>query len=670
MGTAAYMSPEQARAKQVDKRADIWAFGVCLFEALAGRRPFEGDDATDILGSILKLDPKWDALPPGLPTSVHRLLRRCLQKDARRRLRDIGDARLDIEERSDDTESGSASIPTRARQVTPWILVAAMGLVTIGLLLRGAGPSPDRTTRRFPIDLPWQTVSNWGDFRVAISPDGTHFAYHGRHENRVEIYLRPLDSLEALPISGPASPQSVAFSPDGKRLAFESAGELRTVSIQGGQPDSVLQLPEGAWGLSWGADDNILLGGADGLSKVPASGGDRVPVTPVQDADTQAHGNPTHLPGGGHALFTIYRPEDSRLAVADLVAGTFKELSLRGAEPLYSPSGHLLFLQGNELWAAPFDLDELELTSEPVFVLDGIAYGPRLADDGTLAYVAQRADGNARLVWVDRNGQPTAIRGERRDYSHIDLSTDGRYALLNVRNIVSLSSVYVSDLARGTRSLVTSNGGMPIWAPDGAHATFRRVGAIVAKMADGSADEQRLLSVRAVPTSWSPDGECLAFFDRADDVWVLPRDGEPTRLLGTPASERSARFSPDGKWLAYVSDETGEFQVYVIPFPGPGPRIPVSVDGGLSPIWSSDGKELFFRRGSKVIAASVEPGEELRFSPPVELFDGPYTLDIEGHQRYDVAPDGRFLMVENSEDFRVVIVEGFFEELNRLAPPP
>ncbi len=251
----------------------------------------------------------------------------------------------------------------------------------------------------------------------------------------------------------------------------------------------------------------------------------------------------------------------------------------------------------------PFDLDELELTSEPVFVLDGIAYGPRLADDGTLAYVAQRADGNARLVWVDRNGQPTAIRGERRDYSHIDLSTDGRYALLNVCNIVSMSSVYVSDLARGTRSLVTSNGGMPIWAPDGAHATFRRVGAIVAKMADGSADEQRLLSVRAVPTSWSPDGECLAFFDRADDVWVLPRDGEPTRLLGTPASERSARFSPDGKWLAYVSDETGEFQVYVIPFPGPGPRIPVSVDGGLSPIWSSDGKDLFFRRGSKVIAA-------------------------------------------------------------------
>ncbi len=159
--------------------------------------------------------------------------------------------------------------------------------------------------------------------------------------------------------------------------------------------------------------------------------------------------------------------------------------------------------------------------------------------------------------------------------------------------------------------------------------------------------------------------EYLAFFDGVDDVWVLPKDGEPTRLLETPASERSARFSPDGKWLAYVSDETGEFQVYVIPFPGPGPRVTVSVNGGLSPIWSSDGKELFFRRGSKVIAALVEPGG---FSPAVELFDGPYTLDIEGHQRYDVAPDGRFLMVENSEDFRVVIVEGFFEELNRLAP--
>ena len=245
-----------------------------------------------------------------------------------------------------------------------------------------------------------------------------------------------------------------------------------------------------------------------------------------------------------------------------------KSFRCEGTEPVYSRSGHLLFRRGNELWAVPFDLDELELSGEPVFVLDGIANGPRLADDGTLAYVADRADGDARLVWVDRNGQPTAIRGERRDYTHIDLSGDGRYALLNIRP----GTVYVSDLARGTRSLVTSNGGMPIWAPDGGRATFRRNPFVVAKMADGSEDEQRLLSTPGspVPTSWSPDGEYLAFFDRAGDVWILPRDGEPARLLETPANERSARFSPDGKWLAYVSDETGEFQVYVIPFPGPG----------------------------------------------------------------------------------------------------
>ena len=261
------MSPEQARAKQVDKRADIWAFGVCLFEALSGTRPFEGDGATDILGSILKLEPKWDALPPGLPSPVHRLLRRCLQKDARRRLRDIGDARLDLEERSDGPESGSPSVPNRARQRIPWILVVALGLATLGLLLRGASPLPERPTRRFPIDLPWQTVSNFGDFRVAISPDGTHLAYHGRDENRVEIYLRPLESLDALPISGPASTQRPAFSPDGKRLAFRSGGELRIVSVQGGRPDSVLQLSANVYGFSWGADGHILLGGAGGLKQ-------------------------------------------------------------------------------------------------------------------------------------------------------------------------------------------------------------------------------------------------------------------------------------------------------------------------------------------------------------------------------------------------------------------
>jgi hypothetical protein len=227
------------------------------------------------------------------------------------------------------------------------------------------------------------------------------------------------------------------------------------------------------------------------------------------------------------------------------------------------------------------------------------------------------------------------------------------------------------DINRGTLNLVTSNsggGGFPLWHPNGKLATFRRGAAIYEKIADGSPQQDVLLDIDAIPTSWSPDGETLAVFDNRSDIWLVPREGEPQPFLDGPNNERSGRFSPDGSLFAYVSDELGEFQVYVTPFPGPGPRIAVSVDGGLSPIWSTEGDELYFRQGSKVMAASVTRASDIDVFTPHELFDGPYTLDLSGHQRYDVAPDGRFLMVENSKDFRIVVVEGFFEELNRLVP--
>ncbi len=664
MGTAAYMSPEQAKANRVDKRADVWAFGAVFFEMLTGKRTFAGDDVSDTLAAVLRDEPDWDALPVETPQAIRQVLRLCLTKDATHRMRDISDVRLAMDGAFDvPATTHGASRWNRA----PWILAAVLGLASLGLLLRSSNPAADHHgTRRFALDLPWQTVPNWSDFEVAISPDGRHLAYAGRVENRTDLYLRPLANLEASLLAGPHEGWSVAFSPDGQRVAFFSGRELRTVSLQGGLSEPVSEIEWFAAGLSWGTDGSILIGAYDrGLSKVPASGGVPQPLTHLQDTDGLGHGDPMHLPDGRHALFTIFRAEDTRLAVLDVGAGTWQELPLRGTAPLYSPTGHLLFRQQDELLAVPFDLDDLEVRGSAVSILEGVARGPRLAGDGTLVYVAERSDGNARLVWVDRNGSPTPIPGERRDYSHIDLSSDGRHVLLNSET----GDVYVTDLSRGSRSLVaTGDAGFPIWDPEGNRATFHRDGGILTRVVDGSAEAETLLESSVVPTSWSPDGEYLAFSDDFD-VWVLPGGGEPERLLDSGANERTARFSPDGRWLAYVSDETGEFQVYVVPFPGPGPKTPVSIEGGLSPIWSSDGSEIYFRRGSKVMMATVETGEDISFSPPVELFDGPYTLDLQGHQRYDVAPDGRFLMVENSEDFRVVIVEGFFEELNRLVPP-
>ncbi|MDH4073767.1 MAG: hypothetical protein OEV41_11770, partial [Gammaproteobacteria bacterium] len=324
--------------------------------------------------------------------------------------------------------------------------------------------------------------------------------------------------------------------------------------------------------------------------------------------------------------------------------------------------------QGTELIAAKFDLQTMQVLGQPQGIATGVESGPQMSDDGTLVYVAERVDGTAGLVWVDRQGAATPLGIERRAYTHIDLSPDGKQVLLDTD-----SEIFAYDIEKGTFSSVTSDmpgtSGFPLWHSSGKQATFRQGTSLYEKVVDGRPQREVLLENPVIPTSWSPDRQRLAVFDNQSDVWIMTRAGEYEPFLDGPNNQRSGRFSPDGSVFAYVSDEMGgEFQVYVTPYPGPGKRTPVSIDGGLSPIWSADGSELYFRQGSKVMAASITFGPEIDVSTPIELFDGPYTVDLSGHQRYDVGPDGRFLMVENSEDFRVVVVEGFFEELNRLVP--
>ncbi len=581
-------------------------------------------------------------------------------------------------------EGIKADADVRARHVTAGLegqrlnsILQALVLLAVGFLVLdqylfaslGQSSQNTQSVRRFAIDIPWQNMPNWGDFRVRISPQGSQLAYPGSDENRTTINLRPLDSLESITLVSPsADPWSLTFAPDGERLAFFTNGrQLQTVSIRGGQPEELFEFTTEKFlsGLSWGSDDSILVAGEGGLMRVQASGAGSEFISAAEETDSYQF--PFFLPDGDHALVSIERRgEIPRLAVIDLKMAVTTELPFQGSEPIYSPTGHILFRQGGDLFAAGFDLDSMQVLGQAQEIATGVASGPRLSEDGTLVYVADRVDGTAGLVWVDRHGVSVPLDTERRDYSHIDLSPDGTRALLN-----SGDEIHAYDINRGTLNLVTSNsggGGFPLWHPNGKLATFRRGAAIYEKIADGSPQQDVLLDIDAIPTSWSPDGETLAVFDNRSDIWLVPREGEPQPFLDGPNNERSGRFSPDGSLFAYVSDELGEFQVYVTPFPGPGPRIAVSVDGGLSPIWSTEGDELYFRQGSKVLAASVTRASEIDVSTPHELFDGPYTLDLSGHQRYDVAPDGRFLMVENSKDFRVVVVEGFFEELNRLVP--
>ena len=517
-------------------------------------------------------------------------------------------------------------------------------------------------------------MPNWTDFDVALSPKGTHFAYYGRRndDNDVDAYVRALDSLDAVPLADAREAEGMAFSPDGEWLALVDHRGLRKVSIHGGRAQPLTPLENaGGLGLSWGPDGSILVGDSSGLLRAPSTGGPAEPLTRVDAAAGETgHLYPCHLPGGTHALMTIARGDEMQLAVVDLAHASYRPLPLTGSQAVYSTSGQVVFRQGASVLAARFDPSTPTVVGEAVPVLEKVRSGPYLANDGTMLYVPERGDSNARLVWVDRTGRPTAIPGERLDYSHLALDASGKQALLNIS-----PDVYVRDIERGTRRLLASGGvSFPIWSRDARWATYAtRVDGmlgVVRQPADGSAAAETLHTAKdvLVPSSWNARTGDLAFFDHASDIWILPPGGTARRFLATPSNERSGRFSPDGRWLAYVSNETGSYQVYVVPYPGPGPKVAVSIEGGLEPIWSSDGRELFFRRGGRVLASRMTFTPTLAASQPIELFAGPYTLDLMGHQRWDVAPDGRFLMVENSDDFRTVLVQNWSSELQRLAP--
>jgi hypothetical protein len=473
-----------------------------------------------------------------------------------------------------------------------------------------------------------------------------------------------------VPLADARAATATVFSPDGEWLATLDRRGIQKVSIHGGIAQPLARVAEGV-GLSWGADGTILVGHSSGLLRAPSAGGPAVQLTRVDTAGGEtAHVHPCHLPGGRHALMTIERGEQRQLSVVELGTGTYRPLSITGDHAAYSPSGHLVFRQGASVLAARFDPAAPALTGDAMPVLENVRRGPYLASDGTMLYVPERGDANARLVWVDRSGHPTPIPGERLGYSHIALDAAGKQALLNIS-----AGVYVRDIERGTRRLLASGGiAFPIWSRDAHWATYAVTvdgkQGIVRQPADGSAPAEKLTAASdvLVPTSWNSRTGELAFFDEASDIWVLAPGGTARPLLAMPFNERSGRFSPDGRWLAYVSNETGAYQVYVVPYPGPGPKVAVSIEGGLEPIWSWDGQELFFRRGGRVLAARMTFTPTLAAGHPVQLFDGPYTLDLMGHQRWDVAPDGRFLMVEDSEVFRIVIVQSWAEELNRLVP--
>ncbi len=707
LGTAAYMSPEQAKGKPVDKRADVFAFGCVLYELLTGRRAFQGETITETLAAILKGEPDWEALPESTPWRIRDLLRRYLQKDPSHRLRDIGDARITIREALTEPEAAAPMVPAAApkparwRVALPWGAALLMALLAIGLALGPSPPAQPPTSRFATTPTAPLADSDGGD--LVISPDGRSLVYLSQSEGQTQLYLRVMDEFQARPLPGTEGAVSDPFfSPDSDSVGFFAAGKLKRIS-PGGAVITLSEVPNFSGG-SWGPDGVIVFAaGAGGLYRVPAAGGQPESLlVPDRDKGEVGFHRPQLLPGGQTVLFTVRNAPrtagsyvENQIRALSLDTGEQKTVLEGASDPHYLATGHLIYELADvsgTLMAAPFDLEGLEVRGAPVPVLEGLRVRGEGVDysisaDGTLVYVPVGGSQELTLVWVDRQGGIQPLIEVERSYRSPRVSPDGRYLAVRIGTTGSEDSqIWIYEIARGTLTLLTfeRRNVAPVWTPDGRRVTFGSggpgQGSLFWKPADGSGVAEQLLAgdfPRA--GSWAPDGKVLAFTEtplgKPTDVWLLEQEnGWTARLfLDAPFSEGGPAFSPDGRWLAYISDESGQFEVYVRPYPGPGSKFPISIQGGVAPVWARDGGELFYRSGDKMMAVTVEAGSEFRAGKPEVVFEGRYVPGNGIRPNYDISPDGqRFVMVRSTQEgaspAQINVVLNWFEELKRLMP--
>ncbi len=693
LGTAAYMSPEQARGKAVDKRADIWAFGVVLFEMLSGTRAFGGEDISEVLGSVLKLEPEWNALPADLPAPVRRLLKRCLEKDPKKRLRDLAEGLLQMEEAL-TTPAPSATIAARdVRALSRSTILMGVACLIVACGATGAfvwnlRPSPaPQPVSRLVVPLPPDERLLRSRSTIAFSPDGTQLAYIGGADTGRQIYTRALDTFEIKPLAGTAGAQDLFFSPEGQSIGFFAAGKLKKISVAGGAVQDVCE--SNVVGGTWGANDTIVFSAATGLSQVSAAGGEPRVLTTLKPGET-GHRWPRFLPDGKtifYAIVTGRSLEDTQIAVHRLDTGEDRILIRGGTSPAYAPSGHLVYYRAGTIMAVPFDGSRLELIGVPASVVEGVSFGLTgggfsVSSRGSLAYEAGGVQSSKNtLVLVDRSGGEKPLPAPPREYDDISFSPDGQRVVAQITEDAQTGGVWVYDIPRGTldRRTFDSSLTMPAWTADGSRILYSlsKPGAsgLYWKLADGSGPEERMTTTDFSTGAASASRDALAYENRKDgDIWTFPFQGErkPAPFVQTPFYEGSPRFSPDGHWLAFNSNETGRAEIYVQPYPGPGGKVLVSTDGGSEPIWAHSGHELFYRDGEKMMVLDIQTQPVLKNGSPRMLFERKAFMD--GSRQWDVALDDQhFLIVKGSEQaesalLHINIVQNWFEELKRLAP--
>jgi len=707
LGTAAYMSPEQARGKSVDKRTDIWAFGCVLFELLTGKHAFHGEDTTEILAAVLKEDPDWQALPVSTPVKIRELLRRCLQKDLRRRLHDAADARIEIEDAL--TAPATTELAATAKGISSlrWRgLILSLGSVLIcgaiiGFATWSLKPAPlPQPVSRLTINLPpgQQLAGLDNGPSLAISPDGTHLAYVARQGGTQQLYLRAMDSLETKAIPGTEGAANPFFSPDGQWLGFFANRKLMKISLNGG---AAIALANAAFdgGADWGSQGTIAFSPSfsSTILQVSAAGGTVQPMALLAKGDGSLRW-PEVLPGAKALLFTtgvagaIFT--NTVVAVQSIATGERQNLIQGGVYSRYAATGHLIYARGGTLMAVPIDLRRLTVTGTAVPVADGVMQSPTngsaqygISTTGSLVYVPGGVQATQlRLVWVSRNGREQALAAPANNYLNPRVSPDGRRVAVGVTG--QEGNIWQYDNSRETLTRLTFGGtvnGYPTWTPDGKRIAFtsNKEGQlnIFWQLADGSGGLERLTTSddSQTPNSWSADGKLLAFNvinnTTGIDIWdfrMSDRKAQP--FLQTPSNESAPQFSPDGRWLAYVSDESDRYEIYVQPYPGPGGKWQISTEGGTEPVWNHNGRELFYRSGDKMMAVDIATQPSFSAGKPRTLFEGQYQPTPVTFPNYDVSPDGqRFLMLKPSEQdqaaqTQINVVLNWFEELKRRVP--
>jgi Tol biopolymer transport system component len=673
LGTAAYMSPEQARGRAVDKRTDIWSFGCVLYECLTGRQIFAGDTVSDLIARILEREPDWEALPSRTPSRIRSLLRRCLEKDVKRRLRDIGDARIEI----DDVINVGASSPSAAQAASKRASSRSL-IVTLGAVIVTAAVTwwltavshrvPDAPAVRFSVTATPNTHFTIDGAQNAISPDGTMLAFIATDSTgRNGLWVRPMESLVARELPGTRGAHQPFWSPDGKMIGyFDGSEKLMKVPAADGRPEAIGDI-KNARGGSWNQDGVIIFAplSEGAIHRISVNGGESTPITELDSTET-AHRYPVFLPDGKRFLFSCLPPHEGQFVIR---MGSLDSKETRvvmetaGTGVQYAEPGYLIYQRDDVLVAHPFDAKSGRVTGEPVSLGDrpmGTNFAGAaplsVSRNGVMAYLTNTPF-TTRLVWTRADGtiiKPVPMQPG--PYTVVHISPDDARALLVSNSGLTYSDIWVVDLERGVTSRVSYERGQadnPIWSPDGERVAYQysTYGSpprmVVVSMGAGASTRSYLEDdlVFKFLSGWTPDGKSL-IYTRQDpatrrDIWVLPLDeGEPKPFLVTPYWEQGGAVSPDGRWLAYESDESGRQEVYVQAFPDGGAKYQVTTRGGMSWGWSDDGKLLFvnFADPSQVYAAAVLPGANFRLEPARVAYR---PLDKEWYT--DLASDGRLL---------------------------